>query len=112
MLSEKRICAIVKDELKEQIRKQTIRMRVLASCNRVAERFGNPTGDSYYSKSEEIKEAIDKELKYVGKVYGIEIRSYISTRYTDILGAECKHDEYHFEVKEKDTDKWIDIDEW
>ena len=30
----------------------------------------------------------------------------------DILGAECKHDEYHFEVKEKDTDKWIDIDEW
>ena len=112
MLSEKRIRAIVKDELKEQIRKQTIRMRVLASCNRVAERFGNPTGDSYYSKSEEIKEAIDKELKYVGKVYGIEIRSYISTRYTDILGAECKHDEYHFEVKEKDTDKWIDIDEW
>lgn len=73
MLSEKRIRAIVKDELKEQIRKQTIRMRVLASCNRVAERFGNPTGDSYYSKSEEIKEAIDKELKYVGKVYGIEI---------------------------------------
>ena len=71
MLSEKRIRAIVKDELKEQIRKQTIRMRVLASCNRVAERFGNPTGDSYYSKSEEIKEAIDKELKYVGKVYGI-----------------------------------------
>lgn len=58
MLSEKRIRAIVKDELKEQIRKQTIRMRVLASCNRVAERFGNPTGDSYYSKSEEIKEAI------------------------------------------------------
>ena len=42
----------------------------MASCNRVAERFGNPTGDSYYSKSEEIKEAIDKELKYVGKVYG------------------------------------------
>lgn len=31
MLSEKRIRAIVKDELKEQIRKQTIRMRVLAS---------------------------------------------------------------------------------
>ena len=29
MLSEKRIRAIVKDELKEQIRKQTIRMRVL-----------------------------------------------------------------------------------
>ena len=75
MLSEKRIRAIVKDELKEQIRKQTIRMRVLASCNRVAERFGNPTGDSYYSKSEEIKEAIDKELKYVGKVYGIHHRS-------------------------------------
>lgn len=77
MLSEKRIRAIVKDELKEQIRKQTIRMRVLASCNRVAERFGNPTDDSYYSKSEEIKEAIDKELKYVGKVYGIEIKPVI-----------------------------------
>lgn len=112
MLFEKRIRAIVKDELKEQIRKQTLRIRVLDSCIRVAERFGNPTGDSYYSKSEEIKEAIDKELKYVGKVYGIEIRSYISTRYADILGVECKRDEYHFEVKEKGTDKWIDIDEW
>lgn len=63
MLSEKRIRAIVKDELKEQIRKQTIRMRVLASCNRVAERFGNPTDDSYYSKSEEIKRGYRQRVK-------------------------------------------------
>lgn len=112
MLFEKRIREIVKDELKEQIRKQTLRIRVLDSCRRVAERFGNPTGDSYYSKSEEIKEVVDKELEYVGGVYGIEIRSYISTRYTDIFGVECKHDEYHFEVKEKGMDKWIDIDKW
>jgi hypothetical protein len=112
MLFEKRIRAIVKDELKGQIRKQTLRIRVLDTCRSVAERFGNPAGDSYYSKSEEIKDAIDKELKYVGEVYGIDIRSYISTRYTDIFGAECKYDEYRFEVKEKGTDKWIDIDEW
>ena len=104
MLFEKRIRAIVKDELKGQIRKQTLRIRVLDACRSVAERFGNPAGDSYYSKSEEIK--------YVGEVYGIDIRSYISTRYTDIFGVECKYDEYRFEVKEKGTDKWIDIDEW
>ena len=63
MLFEKRIRAIVKDELKGQIRKQTLRIRVLDACRSVAERFGNPAGDSYYSKSEEIKDAIDKECR-------------------------------------------------
>lgn len=62
MLFEKRIRAIVKDELKGQIRKQTLRIRVLDACRSVAERFGNPAGDSYYSKSEEIKDAIDTSV--------------------------------------------------
>ena len=116
MLFEKKIrkivCAVVKEELKEQIRKQTLRIRILSACQQTARNFGNPTGVSYYSRSEEIKEAIDKELKWLGKLYNVEIRSFIQTRYSDVLGEEYNCDEYHFEVKEKGSDEWIDIDEW
>lgn len=116
MLFEKRIReivrSVVKEELKEQIRKQTLRIRVLSACQQTARNFGNPTGASYYSQSEEIKEAIDKELEWVGKLYNVEIRSFIQTRYSDVFGTECNYDEYHFEVKEKGSDEWIDIDKW
>ena len=90
MLFEKRIRAIVKDELKGQIRKQTLRIRVLDACRSVAERFGNPAGDSYYSKSEEIKDATDKELKYVGEVYGIDQIRDIKEEKVKICGILLK----------------------
>ena len=110
MLFEKHIRRIVREEFKEQIRKQTLRMRILDECARVRMEFMPEIATEYFDKAEEVKNRIDRRLDVIGKIYGVEVRAIIYTRMSDVL--DYKYDEYHFQIREKDSDKWIDIDKW
>lgn len=102
---------IIRKQIREEIRKEGVRRDILDTCRRVAVKHENDKLEPIYEdRCSYIREKIEESMEWLGKKYDIEIKTTVYAKTTGFLQA--KYDEYHFMIREKGCDKWIDIDEW